>query len=1070
MRKFLGLLCSLCLCLAFCATLQSNFTPETASAQTNWESLVDFVVEVEEGRDIRVLQLSDTQIIAGEDTRSSGGGDSMWAYKEVQRHERFVEQVILKYDPDFIFVAGDVIYGRYDDNGEHLIRYIEFMDSFKIPWAPVLGNHDPECYIGIDWVCEQYEKSEYCLFKQRTLTGNGNYSVGLVQGGELKRTFYMLDSNGSGTASQKSLSNGHTKTTAGFGDDQIEWYSESIQKIKNVSPETKFSFAFHIQFYAFVNAYEKYGFTNDKSCLPIDIDNHPDKEEGDFGYMGAVCPTLWDYDNKVYNGLKELGVDSFFVGHEHCNSGSVVYDGIRFQYGQKSSTYDQANYLTANGSIVGSYYDNTGVAIIGGTALPISEEDGSIVNPHIVYYEEGLSLERNFDYNGEDFNTDVSISGISKIATKTTEDIPDGYTGNVYKAESTETIGTGFKFYKNLRINNLSSFKIRVFISDYEKASPTLRIYNDDTSTILTETSFPANYYGKWVEIDILPLLKTSTPLVKNDSLLPFYLVYNCDYISGNTPKMYFDSVKIEYVSTLYQMDKEILPNPLSTFAESSVGQYKTHNYYRYTLSDLGQAEPLHLQGNSNRVFKVGENGYSIIFNLTPTNFKDLNITVLADQSGKNGYCFSFMPNGISLDRPNGHPLDIFEHNIELNETVTLEVGLIRFVYNEQTGAGNGNTACIFAKVNDEMIAMRMLDLCYFEERYYLSIGTFFDENDLLLESLNVVEYRTADGKLLMKDLSSGDISITQEKLNLYSHGIAYTGATVNGQPFTDGQILSNGMHTVTLNLEDEPTDDLYAGALYFDIANAEITLNSSEYDGTEKNIVPIVKDGSTLIQGTDYSLEFYRGENRTTDFISAGEIRVVIKGLNSYTGEVEKIYTISKKSLEITTLAQSSDTLLQDANKISSNGLATGDRISNFTLKRENCQISFENLQITNANGKDVMSNYTITYTYGENHVYGEWTITKEPTETEVGRRERVCTCGKKQIEEVEKLTEKPNDGESNSESEEKTSSQESSSKNEETQSKEETKKGCKGAIGGFPLSIVGLIACHVFKRKREE
>ena len=106
----------------------------------------------------------------------------MWAYKEVQRHERFTEQVILNYKPDFIFIAGDVIYGKYDDNGEHLLRLIEFMDSFRIPWAPVMGNHDIESYIGIDWICEQYENSEYCLFKQRTLTGNGNYTVGIVQG------------------------------------------------------------------------------------------------------------------------------------------------------------------------------------------------------------------------------------------------------------------------------------------------------------------------------------------------------------------------------------------------------------------------------------------------------------------------------------------------------------------------------------------------------------------------------------------------------------------------------------------------------------------------------------------------------------------------------------------------------------------------------------------------------------------------------------------------------------------------------------------------------------------------
>lgn len=63
----------------------------------------------------------------------------------------------------------------------------------------------------------------------------------------------------------------------------------------------------------------------------------------------------WDLDGSVWEGIKKLGADSVFVGHEHCNSASVVYDGIRCQYGQKSSTYDRANYVQRDGAIVGSF-------------------------------------------------------------------------------------------------------------------------------------------------------------------------------------------------------------------------------------------------------------------------------------------------------------------------------------------------------------------------------------------------------------------------------------------------------------------------------------------------------------------------------------------------------------------------------------------------------------------------------------------------------------------------------------------------------------------------------------------
>ncbi|MBO5070862.1 MAG: hypothetical protein J6C37_10965 [Roseburia sp.] len=110
---------------------------------------------------------------------------------------------------------------------------------------------------------------------------------------------------------------------------------------------------------------------------PINIDQLVNVTEGDFGYLGSDLKTAWDLDGSVWRGLKKLGVDSIFVGHEHCNSASVVYDGIRCQYGLKSSTYDRANYIQGDGTIVGSYSE-AGKPIIGGTVIALSEKDGSI--------------------------------------------------------------------------------------------------------------------------------------------------------------------------------------------------------------------------------------------------------------------------------------------------------------------------------------------------------------------------------------------------------------------------------------------------------------------------------------------------------------------------------------------------------------------------------------------------------------------------------------------------------------------------------------------------------------------
>lgn len=345
----------------------------------------DFIVEVEEGRNPIVLQLSDPQIIdAGqerEEYRLDENADTIWATDKVEENcYQYIAETVAVTNPDLIIITGDIVYGEFDDAGTALVGFIEFMESFQIPWAPVFGNHDNESTKGVDWQCEQFENAKYCLFEQKELTGNGNYSIGIAQGDELKRVFYMLDSNGCGNMSYESLLNGHTTSSVGFGSDQIDWYTEEITRMKEVSPDTKISFAYHIQQAIFAEAYAKYGFDNATTKTnPINIDRLPNKEEGDFGYLGRNLKGPWDKGNLVWHGMQELGVDSIFVGHEHCNSASVVYDGVRFQFGQKSSTYDRYNCVLADGTISTS----GGTPLIGGTVIPLSEKDGSIQNPYI---------------------------------------------------------------------------------------------------------------------------------------------------------------------------------------------------------------------------------------------------------------------------------------------------------------------------------------------------------------------------------------------------------------------------------------------------------------------------------------------------------------------------------------------------------------------------------------------------------------------------------------------------------------------------------------------------------------
>ena len=383
-----------------CEECGALFLDEHAQNSVKQEDLIiytlmkipDFIVDVPSDVDPVVLHLTDTQIIDGEQLPpgASSGDKTTYARSKIKNYcYDYLTEIITETKPHLILITGDLIYGKYDNSGWLLLNFISFMDSFKIPWAPVFGNHDNESAMGSDWQSQQLENAEYCLFKQRQLTGNGNYSVAIRQGDKLTRAFYMLDTNGCNYMSEQSFANGHTTASVGFGDDQVEWYTKQITMLKESSPSTKISFAYHIQQSVFASALDKYGFNQGERDQDIYVDYLDNKADGDFGYIGRHMKDPWDSSRKIYNGMKALGVDSIFVGHEHCNSVSVVYEGIRFQYGQKSSEYDRYNVVDSSGKIaaIAVYQKDSSVQtpLVGGSVVVLSKTDGAIKDAYIYY-------------------------------------------------------------------------------------------------------------------------------------------------------------------------------------------------------------------------------------------------------------------------------------------------------------------------------------------------------------------------------------------------------------------------------------------------------------------------------------------------------------------------------------------------------------------------------------------------------------------------------------------------------------------------------------------------------------
>ncbi len=338
----------------------------------NLNELIDFRLDFDFKRDIRILQITDMQPVDPSQQRYDGRLDYFKFgtpfTKEMKWNNEFyyIDKAIRDNSPDLILVTGDIIYGEFDDNGSNLIEFCEFMDKYKIPWAPIFGNHDNECKLGVTWQCAQFLNSKYCLFKRRELTGNGNYNIGIYRNNELIRVIFMMDSNGVWCGKEYFYlkdyppynQDEHIEKGGGLFPDQREFLYKTSKDIDitNGRPVKK-TICTHI-IPDFVNKYlfEKGYQSDDKGDNKEYYDLGGTKliDNKDFGVKGEALGGFSSFD--LYDKLKELSFDTMFVAHNHNNTLSVDCDGLRVSYGIKTSTFD---YYTKIGSLLFSINENT---------------------------------------------------------------------------------------------------------------------------------------------------------------------------------------------------------------------------------------------------------------------------------------------------------------------------------------------------------------------------------------------------------------------------------------------------------------------------------------------------------------------------------------------------------------------------------------------------------------------------------------------------------------------------------------------------------------------------------------
>ena len=323
---------------------------------------LDYVLDFDEERKggIKVLQLTDTQIINWTNKRdipSRAGEMPKWEEDKLDANLfNEMDALVENTKPDLILITGDIVYGEFDDEQEgktsSLEKFIAKMDGYQIPWAPIFGNHDNESNIGVIQQCKWFMEAKYCLFNRRhEIGGNGNYSIGLSVNGTLQRTIFMMDSNGCSNlagrdgAPLNDADKAAIKTSFGFTEEQTAWYKTTA---RNADENVPSFLCAHIPTPEFAAAAIENGYlpdTSDANAFKnatytsgidgVEVGNVTDtfgfKQKNNFGGYGLF----------VYQDLQVAGTDGVFVGHQHLEALSVMYEGIRFTFGLKTGQYDE---------------------------------------------------------------------------------------------------------------------------------------------------------------------------------------------------------------------------------------------------------------------------------------------------------------------------------------------------------------------------------------------------------------------------------------------------------------------------------------------------------------------------------------------------------------------------------------------------------------------------------------------------------------------------------------------------------------------------------------------------------
>lgn len=290
-----------------------------------------FEMKMPKDRDFKILQLTDLHL-----------GFGLLCRRSDKQAKAAIATLIERTTPDLIVFTGDTVFPYLFrtgtlNNKRQAEKFMDFMDMFKLPYAFVMGNHDTEMGSRLNRkkLGEMWKKGEYSIFAEGPdeIFGVGNYFINLIPSQQWDDELRVNAENG------RYISNTPMALTfldsnmygdgwffSGFDrihSDQTDWCMNRLDELKTINPNVRAMAFFHMPLKEFKDAYEKMKLGD--SSITYHFGGIGEKED----YFG-ISRFKGDFFERAHANDTIMAM---FCGHDHLNSLSLTYKGIRMTYG-----------------------------------------------------------------------------------------------------------------------------------------------------------------------------------------------------------------------------------------------------------------------------------------------------------------------------------------------------------------------------------------------------------------------------------------------------------------------------------------------------------------------------------------------------------------------------------------------------------------------------------------------------------------------------------------------------------------------------------------------------------------